>query len=180
MFGATHVERLVLAAVVGVVTVSASRSIGGQSTATSNSGANASHPETRTLHYHVSLVARDTSGAYVWAGRVDGSLNGRARMELRFPDMRPQIPGTLPMKTHWVVTASPGPESFEANLSGTIDLASGKTHLVGAIVSGPWSGHLVETNSQVFHRAPNGTLSASDGTMTISPQRAPDQGTTRP
>lgn len=172
MLGPTHIERLALAVLVTVGTANESRS--GQAAPASNSAANASQPGTRHLRYHINLATRDTSsGAYIWSGRVDGAVTGRARMELRFPAMPPRIPGTLPLQTHWVVTASPASESFEANLTGRIDLASGKTHLVGTIVGGPWSGHLVETNSQVFHRAPNGTLSESDGTITISLQRAP-------
>jgi outer membrane protein assembly factor BamB len=175
MFGPTHVERLALAVLVGVGTARASRGTGGQATATSNSVTNASQPGTRQLHYHIGLAARDTSlGAYIWSGRVDGAVTGRAKMELRFPDMPPQIPGTLPIQTHWIVTASPASRSFEARLTGTVDLASGKTHLVGTITAGPWSGHVVETNSQVFNRGPNGALSDSDGTLTISLQRAPD------
>jgi hypothetical protein len=174
MFGATHGKPLALVFLLGVVTVGAGRSIGAQTTAASNSPSNASQPGTQKIHYHISLAKRDTSGTYLWHGRVDGAVTGEARMELRFPDMRPQIPGTLPLETHWIVTASPASESFEAKLKGTIDLASGKTHLVGTIVGGPGalSGRVVETNSQVFHRAPNGTLSDSDGTITISPPPA--------
>jgi hypothetical protein len=175
MFRPTAFERWAVAVLVAVGTTTASRSIGGQTTAAPNGATNPSQARTRQLHYHISLAKRDTSsGAYIWTGHVDGAVTGGARMELRFPDTPPQIPGTLPLQTHWVVTASPASESFEANLTGTIDLASAKTHLVGTIVGGRWTGQLLETNSQVFHRAPNGTLSDSYGTITISPQRAPD------
>jgi hypothetical protein len=180
MFATTRVEHFAVAVFVGAGSVIAARSSGGQTIAPSRAATTA-QPGARQVHYHIRLIGRDTaSGVYTWRGRVDGGVTGNATMELQFPPRPPQIPGTLPLQTRWIVTASPASQSFEANLTGTIDLASRKTHLVGTITGGPWSGQAVESNSQVFNRAPNGALSASDGALTILPQRAPPDTTARP
>jgi hypothetical protein len=171
MLRATPFPRFASMALVAVAGVIASGHATAQGTV--NATASASKPAgPRYIHYNLTLTGRDSSGAYNWAGNVTGAVSGHAAVQLRFPNVAPSIPGTLPLVTHWVVTASPESQSFEASLTGSIDLASAKTHFAGTVTTGPWTGQIVETNSQVFNRAANGTLSNSVGTITILPPKS--------
>ena len=73
----------------------------------------------------------------------------------------------IPVYSHWVVTAVPASESFEAKLSGTVETVSGQTHLVGKITESANKGRRVETSSRLLNFGPNRSLSDIDGNMTI-------------
>lgn len=120
------------------------------------------------IRYHLLLTKRDTAtGAYVWAGRVSGAVTGHAAMEANFQEERSAQPGAVVIHTHWTVTATRESRSFEASLSGTMDMTTSKTHLVGTIDTGTWRGQKIETNSQLLNGGPNKTVSKVDGMMTI-------------
>jgi len=120
------------------------------------------------LSYRLQLDGRDTTGHYNWSGTVEGPTHGRASVELTFQRGPSPQPGLAPVQTRWIVRATPARKSFEAALSGTIDLASGRAHLVGAIIAGAGRGQRIETNSQLFNLGPNESLSESNGTMRIA------------
>ena len=120
------------------------------------------------LSYRLQLDGRDSSGQYNWSGSVDGATHGRATVSLTFQKGSSPQPGLAPVQTRWTVRATPARKSFEAALSGTMDMVSGRVHLVGAIIAGAGRGQRVETNSQVFNLGPNAALSESNGIMTIA------------
>jgi hypothetical protein len=126
-------------------------------------------PATQQLHYHLKLTQRDTTGNYAWVGRVTGAVNGRATVTLQFQGTPADKPAEALVQSRWIVRATPDSDSFEASLSGTIDIASGETHLVGAIVKGAGRGQEIETRSQLLNLGPNGTMSDADGAITIFP-----------
>jgi hypothetical protein len=101
-------------------------------------------------------------------GSVHGEVIGQAAVELRFQSRPAWIPGAAPVETHRVVNATPESESFEARLSGTIEVVSGKAHLVGAIVNGAGKGQMIETDSRLLNQGPHGSRSDAVGMMTIS------------
>ena len=124
--------------------------------------------DVRELSYRLQLDGRDTTGHYNWSGSVDGPTRGRAAVRLAFQNGPSLHPGLAPVQTRWVVRATPDTESFEAALNGTIDMVSGRAHLVGVIIAGAGRGQRIETNSQLFNLGPNAALSESNGTMKIA------------
>lgn len=121
------------------------------------------------LSYRLQLDSRDsTTGHYKWSGSVDGATHGHAIVDLTFQKGAATEPGLAPVQTRWIVSATPARKSFEASLSGTMDMGSGRVHLVGAIIAGAGRGQRVETNSQVFNLGPNASLSESNGIMRIA------------
>lgn len=124
-----------------------------------------------TSAYHLALIHRDTSGVYTWTGPVQGAVTGRATVTLEFQSAAGPTPGAALIWTHWVVDATPASQSFEASLSGTGDIVAGKTHLVGTVIRGAGRGQIIETESDLGYGGPNGTLSQSDGAITILKNR---------
>lgn len=120
------------------------------------------------LSYRLDLNGRDTAGHYNWSGLVDGVTHGSASVQLVFQQGAAPAPGVAPVETRWVVRATPDTDSFEAVLHGTLDLVSGRAHLVGVITAGAGQGRRIETNSQLFNLGPNAALSESSGTMRIA------------
>ncbi|HEX7337217.1 MAG TPA: hypothetical protein VF252_08420 [Gemmatimonadales bacterium] len=120
------------------------------------------------LSYRLDLDGRDTAGHYNWSGLITGATEGRAAVQLVFQKGAAPEPGLAPVETRWVVRATPDTDSFEAVLHGTIDLVSGRAHLVGVITAGAGQGRQIETNSQLFNLGPNAALSESTGTMKIT------------
>lgn len=171
---ATLVQRSVLAVVLGVsVTAPTGMSRLGPSTSMRPGAPQAQPAKTQQLHYHLKLMGRDSSGVYDWAGEVDGFANGHATVTLRLTDeplKASEKLGALPIRTHWVVDATPQPQSLELSLSGVIYMPAGNTHLIGAIIGGKGRGQVVETRSQIQNLGTNGTVSDCDGTITIWPQ----------
>lgn len=171
---ATLVQKSVLAVVLGVsVTVSTGMRRLGPGTSMHPGARQAQPAKTQQLHYHLKLMGRDSSGAYNWAGEVDGFANGHATVTLRMTDEQlkePEKSGALPIRTHWVVDATPQSQSLELSLSGVIFLPAGNTHLIGAIIGGNGRGQVVETRSQIQNFGTNGTVSDCDGTITIWPE----------
>ncbi|HWZ60191.1 MAG TPA: hypothetical protein VNW46_14535 [Gemmatimonadaceae bacterium] len=120
----------------------------------------------RHIRYHLSPTEWDASGAYAWAGEVDGALTGHATLEVQFPTGQDSEPGVGLVQAHWVLHATPTANSFESSLSGTTDPTSGTTHLIGAIIKGAGRGQMIEIDTPLHHE-PNGTLSDCDGVITI-------------
>jgi hypothetical protein len=125
------------------------------------------------LSYLLRLDGRDTTGQYNWSGSVDGSTKGRADVRLSFKNGPSLHAGLAPVQTRWLVRAIPDSKSFEATLNGTIDMVSGRAHLVGVIIAGAGRGQRVETNSQLYNFGENAALSESSGTMNIAAAPAP-------
>jgi hypothetical protein len=125
-------------------------------------------PDGVQLSYRLRLDGRDTTGQYNWSGAVDGPTHGRAAVRLSFQNGQSPHPGLAPVQTQWLVRAIPDSKSFEATLNGTIDMVSGRAHLVGVIIAGAGRGQRVETNSQLFNFGENAALSEASGTMTIA------------
>jgi hypothetical protein len=75
--------------------------------------------------------------------------------------------GKIPVHSYWVVEADPASESFKAELTGTVEVVSGQTHLVGTITEGAYKGRRVETRSRLLNFGPNRSLSDIDGNMII-------------
>jgi hypothetical protein len=119
------------------------------------------------LWYHVNAIKRDSSGQYTMSGTVNGEQQGRATLVFGFDEGSSGQAGKIPVHSYWVVTAVPASESFKANLSGTAEVVSGQTHLVGEITEGANKGHRVETSSRLLNFGPNHSLSDIDGNMTI-------------
>jgi hypothetical protein len=119
------------------------------------------------LSYRLQELKRNKSGQYEMAGTVRGERRGEARVEFGFDSGSSGVPGRAPVHAYWVVRAVPESESFKARLRGTADLASGQTHLVGAITDGAGKGQRVETKSRFLNFGPNGALSDIDGNMVI-------------
>jgi hypothetical protein len=70
-------------------------------------------------------------------------------------------------RAEWIVEAEPASDSFKAKLTGTVEVASGQTHLVGTITEGANKGRRVETSSRLLDFGPNRSLSDIDGNMVI-------------
>jgi hypothetical protein len=120
------------------------------------------------LSYHVKAIKRDSSsGQYTMTGTVSGERQGKATLVFGFDEGSSGQAGKALIHTSWVVSAVPASESFKAKLSGTVEVVSGQTHLVGKITEGANKGRRVETNSRVLDLGPNHSLSAIDGNMTI-------------
>jgi hypothetical protein len=119
------------------------------------------------LSYHVKAIKRDSAGQYTMSGTVSGERQGRATLVFGFDEGSSGEAGKALIHSSWVVTAVPASESFKAKLSGTVEVVSGQTHLVGKITEGANKGHRVETTSRVLDFGPYGSLSDIDGNMTI-------------
>jgi len=98
---------------------------------------------------------------------VNGELQGRATLVFGFDEGSSGEAGKALIHSSWVVTAVPASESFKAKLSGTVEVVSGQTHLVGKITEGANKGRRVETTSRVLDFGPYGSLSDIDGNMII-------------
>ena len=119
------------------------------------------------LSYHVNALKRDIAGQYTMSGTVSGERQGRATLVFGFDEGSSGEAGKALIHSSWVVTAVPASESFKAKLSGTVEVVSGQTHLVGKITEGANKGRRVETTSRVLDFGPYGSLSDIDGNMTI-------------
>jgi hypothetical protein len=119
------------------------------------------------LSYHVKAIKRDSAGQYTMSGTVSGERQGRATLVFGFDEGSSGEAGKALIHSYWVVTAVPASESFKAKLSGTVEVVSGQTHLVGKITEGANKGRRVETTSRVLDFGPYGSLSDIDGNMTI-------------
>ena len=119
------------------------------------------------LSYHVKAIKRDSAGQYTMSGTVSGELQGRATLVFGFDEGSSGEAGKALIHSSWVVTAVPASESFKAKLSGTVEVVSGQTHLVGKITEGANKGRRVETSSRVLDFGPYGSLSDIDGNMII-------------
>jgi hypothetical protein len=119
------------------------------------------------LSYHVKAIKRDSAGQYTMSGTVNGELQGRATLVFGFVDGSSGQAGKALVHSYWVVEAEPASESFKAKLSGTVEVVSGQTHLVGQITEGAHKGRRVETRSRLLNFGPNNSLSDIDGNMII-------------
>ena len=119
------------------------------------------------LSYHVKAIKRDSAGQYTMSGTVNGEVQGRATLVFGFDEGSSGEAGKALIHSYWVVTAVPASESFKAKLSGTVEVVSGQTHLVGKITEGANKGRRVETTSRVLDFGPYGSLSDIDGNMII-------------
>jgi hypothetical protein len=119
------------------------------------------------LSYHVKAIKRDSAGQYTMTGTVNGEVQGRATLVFGFDEGSSGEAGKALIHSSWVVTAVPASESFKAKLSGTVEVVSGQTHLVGKITEGANKGRRVETTSRVLDFGPYGSLSDIDGNMII-------------
>ena len=119
------------------------------------------------LSYHVKAIKRDSAGQYTMTGTVNGELQGRATLVFGFDEGSSGEAGKALIHSSWVVTAVRASESFKAKLSGTVEVVSGQTHLVGTITEGANKGRRVETTSRVLDFGPYGSLSDIDGNMII-------------
>jgi hypothetical protein len=119
------------------------------------------------LSYHVKAIKRDSSGQYTMSGTVHGELKGRATLVFGFDEGSSGQVGKAPVHSYWVVEAEPASDSFKAKLTGTVEVASGQTHLVGTITEGANKGRRVETSSRLLSFGPNKSLSDIDGNMII-------------
>jgi hypothetical protein len=126
-----------------------------------------SSPDKIELSYHVKAIKRDSAGQYTMSGTVNGEVQGRATLMFGFDEGSSGEAGKALIHSSWVVTAVPASESFKAKLSGTVEVVSGQTHLVGKITEGPNKGRRVETSSRVLNFGPYGSLSDIDGNMII-------------
>ena len=119
------------------------------------------------LSYHVKAIKRDSAGQYTMSGTVSGERQGRATLLFGFDEGPSGQAGKALIHSYWVVKAVPASESFKAKLSGTVEVASGQTHLVGKITEGAYKGRRVETSSRLLNFGPNHSLSDIDGNMII-------------
>jgi hypothetical protein len=120
------------------------------------------------VSYHLQELKRNEEGQYEMAGRIRGERQGEARVSFGFENGSSGEPGRALVHAHWVVSAEPASESFEARLRGTADLVTGQTHLEGTITDGAGKGQTVETTSRLLNFGPNGALSDIDGHMVIA------------
>ena len=127
----------------------------------------ASHDKKIELSYHVKAIKRDSAGQYTMSGTVSGELQGQANLVFGFDEGSSGQAGKVLVHSYWVVKAEPASESFKAKLSGTAEVVSGQTHLVGKITEGANKGHRVETSSRLLNFGPNHSLSDIDGNMVI-------------
>jgi hypothetical protein len=119
------------------------------------------------LSYHVKAIKRDSAGQYTMSGTVNGELQGKATLVFGFDEGSSGEAGKALIHSSWVVSAVPASESFKAELSGTVEVVSGQTHLVGKITEGANKGRRVETTSRVLGFGAYGSLSDIDGNMII-------------
>lgn len=119
------------------------------------------------LSYHVKAIKRDSAGQYTMSGTVSGERQGRATLVFGFDEGSSGQAGKALVHSSWVVTTVPASESFKAKLSGTAEVVSGQTHLVGKITEGAGKGRRVETKSRLLNFGPNRSLSDIDGNMII-------------
>ena len=119
------------------------------------------------LSYHVKAITRDSSGQYTMSGTVNGERQGKATLVFGFDEGSSGQVGKIPVHSSWVITAVPASESFKAELSGTAEVVTGQTHLVGTITEGANKGRRVETSSRLLNFGPNRSLSDIDGNMII-------------
>jgi hypothetical protein len=119
------------------------------------------------LSYHVKAIERDSAGQYTMSGTVNGEIHGQATLVFGFDEGPSGQAGKAPVHSYWVVKAEPASESFKAQLSGTVEVISGQTHLVGKITEGANKGRRVETSSRLLNFGPNHSLSDIDGNMII-------------
>jgi hypothetical protein len=119
------------------------------------------------LSYHVKAIKRDSAGQYTMSGTVNGEVRGRATLVFGFDEGSSGQAGKALVHSYWVVKAEPASESFKAKLSGTAEVVSGQTHLVGEITEGANKGRRVETRSRLLNFGPNRSLSDIDGNMII-------------
>jgi hypothetical protein len=119
------------------------------------------------LSYHVKAIKRDSAGQYTMSGTVYGELKGRATLVFGFDEGSSGQAGKAPVHSYWIVEAEPASDSFKAKLTGTVEVASGQTHLVGTITEGANKGRRVETSSRLLNFGPNRSLSDIDGNMII-------------
>ena len=119
------------------------------------------------LSYHVKAIKRDSAGQYTMSGTVYGELKGRATLVFGFDEGSSGQAGKAPVHSYWIVEAEPASDSFKAKLTGTVEVASGQTHLVGTITEGANRGRRVETSSRLLNFGPNRSLSDIDGNMII-------------
>ena len=119
------------------------------------------------LSYHVKAIKRDSAGQYTMSGTVSGERQGQATLVFGFDEGSSGQAGKIPVHSSWVITAVPASESFKAELSGTAEVVSGQTHLVGKITEGANKGRRVETKSRLLNFGPNRSLSDIDGNMII-------------
>ena len=123
--------------------------------------------DTIELSYHVKAIKRDSAGQYTMSGEVSGERQGRATLVFGFDEGSSGQAGKALVHSYWVVKAEPASESFEAKLSGTAEVVSGQTHLIGKITEGANKGRRVETKSRLLNFGPNRSLSDIDGNMII-------------
>ena len=119
------------------------------------------------LSYHLKAIQRDSAGQYTMSGAVSGERQGRATLVFGFDEGSSGQAGKVLVHSSWVVNAVPASESFKAELSGTAEVVSGQTHLVGKITEGANKGRRIETSSRLLDFGPNGSLSDIDGNMII-------------
>jgi hypothetical protein len=119
------------------------------------------------LSYHLQAIKRNSAGQYEMSGTVYGERRGRATVVWGFDEESSGQAGQALVHSSWVVSAVPASESFKAKLSGTAEVASGQTHLVGKITEGANKGRRVETRSRLLNFGPNRSLSDIDGNMII-------------
>ncbi len=119
------------------------------------------------LSYHVKAIKRDSTGQYTMSGTVSGERQGRATLVFGFDEGSSGQAGRTLVHSYWIVEAVPASESFEAKLSGTAEVVSGQTHLVGKVTKGANKGRRVETKSRLLNFGPNRSLSDIDGNMII-------------
>ena len=148
--------------VLGLTFVSSGNSLPGQSETRTPS-----QDEKIELSYHVNAIKRDSAGQYTMSGTVNGERQGRATLVFGFDQGSSRQAGKALVHSSWVVTTVPASESFKAELSGTVEVRSGQTHLVGTITDGANKGNRIETNSRLLDFGPNHSLSDIDGNMII-------------
>lgn len=166
---ALTLKRTLLAAAVGAVPgLSAVLPVTGQSAELTRAAA-ILPAGGRQLPFGLQFLGRDSTGTYNWAGIVYGETRGEVILRVALAADSPMRPGFAPVHAEWIVRADPPSESFEASLSGTVDVLSGETHLVGTVVAGAGRGRRVETSSWLLYFGEGGAMSDFVGTMTISP-----------
>jgi uncharacterized protein (DUF302 family) len=109
------------------------------------------------LHYHIALVGLDTTGTYRFEGRIDGATPAHMSVALRFERADA-------VRVHEIVRGDR--ESYEADLAGTLDPATGRSHLVGTITTGSKRGMAIESNGHVVTNGPHRTISECEGIIT--------------
>ena len=119
------------------------------------------------LSYHVKAIKLDSAGQYTMSGTVNGDRQGRATLVFGFDEGSSGQAGKALVHSSWIVSVFPASESFKAKLSGTVEMVSGQTHLVGTITEGANKGRRVETSSRLLDFGPNRSLSDIDGNMII-------------